>query len=176
MNYRMSILMGQSTCMNSGSNMGLMAQHCPLKLNSGPAVRNISFASFCERDFVGCERPSSGIIRIYHECEAGIDNSIPVNVWHCEACRVMTNIDLRGRIFLSHPHTNNGFVFLLAIKYHILMFKNGFPEIHEYALMLHNMNTLFCSDNAVTCLSAWSGSIVIVGCPSYIVCHHRVTI
>ena len=128
MNYRMSILMGQSTCMNSGSNMGLMAQRCPLKLNSGPAVRNISFASFCERVRFGCERPSSGIIIIYHECEARIDNSIPVTVWHSEACRVMTIIDHRGRIFLSHPHTHNGLFFLLTIKYHILMLRNGFQR------------------------------------------------
>ena len=26
-----------------------------------------------------------------------------------QACRVVTNSDLEGRIFLSHPHTINGF-------------------------------------------------------------------
>ena len=53
-------------------------------------------------------------IRIYHECEGGIEKSIPrVAFWHHEACRVMTNGDPEGRIFLSHPHTNNGFFFLL---------------------------------------------------------------
>ena len=61
------------------------------------------------------------IIRIYHECEGRIDNSIPrINVWHHEACRVMTNCDHEGWIFISHPHKNNGFLLLLTIKYRIL--------------------------------------------------------
>ena len=49
-------------------------------------------------------------IEIYHECEGGIENSIQRNgVWHHEACRVLTNDDPEGRIFLSYPHTNNEF-------------------------------------------------------------------
>ena len=36
---------------------------------------------------------------------------------------MMTNGDPEGRIFLSHPHTNNGLFFLLTIKYRILYFK-----------------------------------------------------
>ena len=44
--------------------------------------------------------------------------------WHHKACRVMTNSDREGRIFLSHPHTNNGFFFLLAAKCRILCLKN----------------------------------------------------
>ena len=52
-------------------------------------------------------------IRIYHECEGGIEKSVPrITVWHYEACRVLTNGDREGRIFLSYPHTNNGFLFL----------------------------------------------------------------
>ena len=44
------------------------------------------------------------IIRIYHECEARIELSFPrIAVWHHEACRVMTNGDLEGRIFFILP-------------------------------------------------------------------------
>ena len=57
------------------------------------------------------------IIIIYHECESGIEKSVPIitTIWHPEACRVMTNGDPEKQIFLSHPHTNNGFFFLLTI-------------------------------------------------------------
>ena len=33
---------------------------------------------------------------------------------------MMTNGDYKGHIFISHPHMNNGFFFLLTIKYLIL--------------------------------------------------------
>ena len=50
------------------------------------------------------------IIRIHRECEGGRDKFIPrINVWCHEACQVMTNGDPEGWIFLSQPHTNNGF-------------------------------------------------------------------
>ena len=43
----------------------------------------------------------------YHE--AGIGKSVlRITAWHHEACRVMTNGDPAGRIFLTHPHTING--------------------------------------------------------------------
>ena len=55
------------------------------------------------------------IIRIYHECEGRIEKSVPrITVWHHEACRVMINGDPEGGIFLSYPHTKNGFFFLLT--------------------------------------------------------------
>ena len=51
----------------------------------------------------------------YHECEGRIEKSVPrITVWHHKACRVMTNGDPDGLIFLSYPHTNNGFSFLLT--------------------------------------------------------------
>ena len=54
-------------------------------------------------------------IRICHECEDGIEKSVPrITDWNYEACRVMTKGDHKGRIFLSHPHMNNGFFFLLT--------------------------------------------------------------
>ena len=60
-------------------------------------------------------------MRIYHECEGGIEKSVPrITDWHHEACRVMTNGNPEGRIFLPHSHTNNGFFFLLTTKYIIL--------------------------------------------------------
>ena len=63
------------------------------------------------------QKPSTGYtIRIYHECEGRIEHSVPrTAVWHHEACRVMTNGDPEGRIFLSYPHTNNGFFYLLYL-------------------------------------------------------------
>ena len=65
-----------------------------------------------------------GTIRIHHVCEGGLEKSIPrITDWHHEACRVMTNGDHEGWIFLSHPHTNNGFFFLLTTKYLILYWK-----------------------------------------------------
>ena len=67
-------------------------------------------------------------IRIHHECEGWVEKSVPrIAVWHHEACRVMTNGDAEGRIFLPYPHTNNGFFFLLTI------FLNKLPEVPEYA-------------------------------------------
>ena len=54
-------------------------------------------------------------IRIYNECEGRIEKSVQrIIVWHHEDCRVMTNGDPEGRIFLSYPHTNNGLFFLFA--------------------------------------------------------------
>ena len=52
---------------------------------------------------------------MHHECEGRIEISVQrIAVSHHEACRVMTNGDLEGRIFLSYPHTNNVFFFLLT--------------------------------------------------------------
>ena len=51
-----------------------------------------------------------GIIRILHEYEGGIEKSIQrITDWHHETCRVMTNGDHEGRIFLSHPDRKNVF-------------------------------------------------------------------
>ena len=65
-------------------------------------------------------------IRIYHECDGSIEKSIPrIAVLRHEACRVMTNGDPEGWIFLSYPHTNNGlfscsplflFIYLFILK------------------------------------------------------------
>ena len=44
----------------------------------------------------------------------------------------MTNGDREGRIFVSHPHTNNGFFFLLTTKYWICILEKhekGFQKI-----------------------------------------------
>ena len=65
----------------------------------------------------------------------------PIIAWHHEACRV-TSGDREGRIFLSHPHTNNGLFFLLNTKhakYLVLYWKNmkRLPENPEVAEMRH---------------------------------------
>ena len=55
-------------------------------------------------------------IRIHCECE--VEKSVPsITVWHHEACRVMTNGDHEGWMFLSHPHANNGFFFFFTAFY-----------------------------------------------------------
>ena len=60
-------------------------------------------------------------IRIHHECQGGIEKSVPMIMdWHHEACRVMTNSDRERWIFVSHPHMNNEFFFLFTTKYRIL--------------------------------------------------------
>ena len=78
-------------------------------------------------------------IRIYHECEGAIDQSVQrITDWHHKACRMMTNGDHEEQIFLSHPHTNNGFFFLLTtILGKNLKKKKNLPENPEYAEMLH---------------------------------------
>ena len=50
-----------------------------------------------------------GIIRIYQECDGGIERSMPrITVWHHEACQVVIIGYPSGRFFfLSYPHTNN---------------------------------------------------------------------
>ena len=67
-------------------------------------------------------------IRIYHECEGMIVKSISrITVWHHEACPVRTNGDPEGRIFLSYPHKNNGFFFLLTTVF-IYLFNISFQK------------------------------------------------
>ena len=79
-------------------------------------------------------------IRIQHECEGRIEKSVPrIAVCHHEACRVMTNGDPEGRIFLFYSHTNNGFfscspLFLLIYFLFIYLFiLNKLPKVPEYA-------------------------------------------
>ena len=74
-------------------------------------------------------------------CEGGIEKSIPrITDWHHEACRLMTKGDHDGRIFLSHPHRNNGLFFLPPppppppppheVLYFMLEnYEKGFPKI-----------------------------------------------
>ena len=88
------------------------------------------------------------IIRIHYKCQGGIEKNVPrITDGHHEACRVMTSGDHEGRIFLSHPHTNNGFVFLLTAKYRNLYWKKKQHEkrfqksrIHWYATWWRRFN------------------------------------
>ena len=67
------------------------------------------------------KKSASGNIRIHHECEGGIEKSVPRIIdWHHEAFG-----DHEGWIFLSHPYTNNEFFFLHTIKYGIFIFEKG---------------------------------------------------
>ena len=49
--------------------------------------------------------------------------------------------DCEGQIFLSHPHTNNGFLFLFTTKYRILCFEK-LPKVPEYAGLRYMMLSL----------------------------------
>ena len=79
-------------------------------------------------------------ISIHHEYEGGIEKSVPrITDWHHEACRVMTIVDREGWIFLSHPHTHDGYYFLLTTKYLIFILEDvkRLPENPESAEMRH---------------------------------------
>ena len=54
---------------------------------------------------------------------------------------MMKNGDTKRRIFLSYPHTNNGFFFLLITVF--FLFKIKPPEVPEYAkIQFHMMKSL----------------------------------
>ena len=73
------------------------------------------------RQYVPSDSIFPQTIKIHHECEGRIEKSVPrFAIWHHEACRVMTNGDPQGRIFLSYPHTNNWFFFLLTTVFFYL--------------------------------------------------------
>ena len=55
---------------------------------------------------------------------------------------MMTNGDPEGQIFLSYPHANNGFFFLLTTVC-IYLFENKLPENPVHAKMQFHMMTLF---------------------------------
>ena len=51
-------------------------------------------------------------------------------IQHYEACRIMTSDDPEGKIFLSHSHTNDGFLSLLTINFYTkLQEVPDYPEI-----------------------------------------------
>ena len=80
-----------------------------------------------------------------NEYEGRIEKSVPrIAVWHHEACRVMTNGEPEGRIFISYPHTNNGFFFLLNtvfiyLSVYLLIY---FKIIFHKSLNIHMMTLL----------------------------------
>ena len=78
---------------------------------------------------------------INHECEGGLEKSDPED--HCLASQgiLSDDIDFERPIFLSHPHTNNGFFFLLTIKFCIFHQKR-IPKVPDYSEMRHKMMML----------------------------------
>ena len=91
-------------------------------------------------------------IRTHHECEGGIEKYILRIVdWHHEACRVMTKGDHEGRIFLTHPHTNNVLFYLVTAKYLILYWKSMKKDFQKILKSLKcDMVTSFIHYNDVT--------------------------
>ena len=60
---------------------------------------------------------------------------------------MMTNGDPEGQIFLSYPHTNNGFFNLAQYCFYlfnlfIFILKNKLPEVPEYSKIQFHMMTL----------------------------------
>ena len=52
------------------------------------------------------------IIRIYHECEGGIEKSVPrITDWQNKPCQVMTNGDHEGRIDVRPACSFSFFIF-----------------------------------------------------------------
>ena len=54
---------------------------------------------------------------------------------------MMTNGDPKGQIFLSYPHTNNGFLSLLTTVF-IYLLLNKLPEVTDYSKMQFHVMTL----------------------------------
>ena len=82
----------------------------------------------------------SNIIRIYQECEGGIEKSVPrITIWHHEACQAFTNGETEGQIFLSHSHTNSVFIFLLSINFlHFCLKKAPWPRGYKTFFILNS--------------------------------------
>ena len=80
------------------------------------------------------------IIRIYHEYEGRIISVPRITVWYHEACLEMTNGDPKGQIFLSYPHLNNGFFFLLTT---VILSKNKLLEVPVHAKIQFYIMTSF---------------------------------
>ena len=100
-------------------------------------AQNQPFIQTDMHDFYKHHYRHNYIIRIHHECEGGIEKSIPRIInWYYKACRVMTKGDRKGQIFLSHPHANNGFLFLLTTNYPILYLKKHEKDFQKILNML----------------------------------------
>ena len=74
------------------------------------------------------------------------DTPLSITVLLQKACCVVINVDPEGHIFVSHPHTTNGFYFLLTIKYCIFMLKKGSQKLLN---MGHDMMTSHKHNNGV---------------------------
>ena len=80
------------------------------------------------------------LFRTVHKWEGRIEISVPrIAVWHHEACRVTTSGDPEGRIFLSYPHTNNGFLFRVFCP----VMTSGDPEGRIFLSYSHTNNGFF---------------------------------
>ena len=80
-----------------------------------PADERTVFIAYVSCLRKACAYGQSNHIRIYHECDGRIEKIVlRIAVWHLKAIPMMTNGDPEGWIFLSYPHTNNGFFSLLT--------------------------------------------------------------
>ena len=82
-------------------------------------------------------------IKINHECEGGKEKSVSmITVWHHTACRLRTNGDHEGRIFLSHPDTNTTMdsICCSLLNFVFYFFKSP-QKFLIYTEMRHNLMT-----------------------------------
>ena len=73
-------------------------------------------------------------IRIYQECEGGIENSVPrVTDRHQEAVQVNTNGNPEGQMLLFHPHTIELMDSFSCSSFNtaFFIFKKRYPEAPE---------------------------------------------
>ena len=83
-------------------------------------LKHLSFQAGISSTAVQCLAGKYRDYKNHHECEGRMEKSVPrIAV----ACRVMTNDDPEGHIFLSYPHTKNGLFFLLTTFFIYLFFK-----------------------------------------------------
>ena len=91
-----------------------------------------------------------GIIRIYQECDGGIERSMPrITVWHHEACQVVIIGYPSGRFFSFPSSHKECIVFMLTIKFRTFI-SQRFPENPDYTETRHDIKTSLHNINDVT--------------------------
>ena len=84
--------------------------------------------------------------------------SVPrITALHHEASPVITNGDTKGLIFLSHPHTNNWFFFLLTIDFLFSIIFTSLwicwdPRSHDDVILIkqwRHLTTMCASSNTI---------------------------
>ena len=96
-------------------------------------------------------------IRIHHECEGGIDKSVPrITIWHHYACQVMPNGDPEGQTVITNDRFLHAILTQIMDSLSCSLLNTAFsclkrlPEISEYPEMRHDMMMSLQHNNDVT--------------------------